>query len=262
MSHNLFEFMRQYIHFCNNNKRKPKGHPGYDPQFKITWILNAILNGIQKVWVVAKHLAIDESMIKYVGRAINVVQYMKNKPIKHRIKVFACCCAYSGVLLWFFVYCGKENMLDKDATTVSICDKLVKMAHLTAHQGRVLVTDNYHTTVKLAKHMFEQYGWTIVGTIVPTDKVTRADKDFPFLELLQGAKNEVKRGWYCEAVMECMTTFNIIYYLQATTWREKKQVCFLSSNKVGASYGMMVHRREKGNIQVLKLQHHKHSRTM
>jgi hypothetical protein len=117
-------------------------------------------------------LKIDESMIKCMGRAINFVQYMKNKPINHRTKVFACCCAYFGVLLLFFVYCGKENTSDEDATTVSICDKLVRMAHLTAHQGRVLVTDDYYTTVKLAKHMFEQYGWTIVGTIVPTDKVT------------------------------------------------------------------------------------------
>ncbi len=49
-------------------------------------------------------------------------------------------------------------MSDEDATKVAICDNLVKMAHLTAHQGRVLVTDNYFTTVKLAKHMFERYG--------------------------------------------------------------------------------------------------------
>ncbi len=84
------------------------------------------------MWVAGQHLAIDESMIKYMGRAIKFVQYMKNKPIKHGIKVFACCCAYSGVLLSFFVYCGKENTSDKDATTVASCDKLVKRAHLTA----------------------------------------------------------------------------------------------------------------------------------
>ncbi len=159
------------------------------------------------MWVAGKHLAIDESMIKYMGRSINFVQYMKNKPIKHGIKVFACCCAYSGILLSFFVYCGKENMSDEDAATVSICDKLVKMAHLTEHRGRVLVTDNYYTTVKLAKHMVEQYGWTIVGTIVPTDKVTRADNNFPFLKLSQGARNEVERAWYREAVMEYTTSF-------------------------------------------------------
>ncbi len=94
------------------------------------------------------------------------------------------------------------------------------------------MTDNYYTTVKLAKHMFERYGWTIVGTIVPTDKVTRCDEDFPFVKLSHGAKNEVKRGWYHEAVMECMAQGNKKYFLQATTWGDKKQVCFLSSIKL------------------------------
>jgi hypothetical protein len=47
-------------------------------------------------------------------------------------------------------------------------------------------------------------------------------------------------------VLECTANQNKTYYLQATTWRDKTQVCFLSSNKVGASYGSTVHRRERG----------------
>jgi hypothetical protein len=47
-----------------------------------------------------------------------------------------------------------------------------------------LTTDNNYTTVALANHMFEKYGWTIVATIVPTDKLTQTDEDFPFLKLL------------------------------------------------------------------------------
>jgi hypothetical protein len=60
-----------------------------------------ILKGIQKLWIAGQHIAIDESMIKYMGRAITLLQFTKNKPIKHGIKVFACCCAYSGVILSF-----------------------------------------------------------------------------------------------------------------------------------------------------------------
>ncbi len=90
-----------------------------------------------------------------------------------------------------------------------------------------MVTDNYYTPVSLAKHMFERYGWTIVGTFVPIDKLTRTDEDFPFLKLLQGAKNEVKHGWYHEAVLECTSHQNKTYYLQATTWRDKKAGLFL-----------------------------------
>jgi hypothetical protein len=70
----------------------------------------------------------------------------------------------------------------------------MKMAGLTGQRGRVVVTDNYYTTVNLARHMFERYGWTIVGTVVPTDKKTRVNYGIPFCKLSNGAKNEVRRG--------------------------------------------------------------------
>ncbi len=101
--------MRGYIHFCDNDKRKAKGKSGYNPLFKVKWITDEIMKGIQKLCIAGQHIAIDKSMIKHMGRAITFVQFMKNKPIKHGIKVFACCYAYSGVILSFFVYCGKEN---------------------------------------------------------------------------------------------------------------------------------------------------------
>ena len=41
---------------------------------------------------------------------------------------------------------------------------------------------NYYTLMTIAKHMFNKYGWTVVGTIVPTDKKSRADHDIPFLK--------------------------------------------------------------------------------
>jgi hypothetical protein len=50
--------------------------------------------------------------------------------------------------------------------------------------------------------MFNEYGWTIVGTISPTDKKSRADEDVPFLKLSNGARNGVKRGWFREAVIK------------------------------------------------------------
>ena len=40
--------------------------------------------------------------------------------------------------------------------------------------------------------MFDKYGWTIVGTIVPTAKKSREDEDIPFLKLSNGAKNGMK----------------------------------------------------------------------
>ena len=63
--------------------------------------------------------------------------------------------------------------------TPTLCQH-VKNAGLTDARGIVLYTDSYYTSVALAKHMFEKYGWTIVVTIVPTDKKSRATRIFRF----------------------------------------------------------------------------------
>jgi len=59
--------------------------------------------------------------------------------------------------------------------------------------------------VKLALLMYEKYGWTIVGTISATDKKSREDEDIPFLKLSNGARMQVKRGWFREAVLKLKT---------------------------------------------------------
>jgi hypothetical protein len=73
--------------------------------------------GLLKVWSAEKDVAIDESIIKYMGRAIVWVQYMPANPIKHGIKVFCVCCAISGIMLAYNIYCGKEHK-KTDGTTV------------------------------------------------------------------------------------------------------------------------------------------------
>ena len=110
--------------------------------------------------------------LRYMGRAVSHVQYMPAKPIKHGIKVFCLCCAVSNVLLSFEVYVGKEDE-QQDNSALAVCNRLVIDAGLTEQRGKGLYTDNYYTSAKLAKHMFTKYGWTIVGTIVPTDKKLR-----------------------------------------------------------------------------------------
>jgi len=66
------------------------------------------------------------------------------------------------------------------------------------------------------------------------------------LKLSNGARNGVERGWYREAVLKLKAPGGKVYYIQCTTWRDKKQVCFLSSNQVGFSNGLSVKRHVKG----------------
>ena len=39
------------------------------------------MSGIQKVWTAGQNVTVDESMIRYMGRAISFVQGMPAKPI-------------------------------------------------------------------------------------------------------------------------------------------------------------------------------------
>ena len=116
-------------------------------------------------------ICIDKSVIKYMGRTVLFVQYIPKKPIKHGIKVFACCCACTGVLLSFEVYLGKQNVTGTtESSALSIVDQLITNAHLVAVAGCILYTDNWYTYVKLAKYLYTAYQWVLVGTIVPTEE--------------------------------------------------------------------------------------------
>ena len=71
----------------------------------------------------------------------------------------------------------------------------MKEAGITSARGQTLYTDNYYTSMVLAKHIFNKYGWTIAGTIIPTDKKSRADHDIPFLKLKILSRNGLQQGW-------------------------------------------------------------------
>jgi hypothetical protein len=241
MSRDAYEFLRRNLHFADNYKQQPEGSEGYDPLFKVRYPLDIIGKGLRKVWTVGQLVTIDESMIKYCGRRVAFVQYIPAKPIKHGIKVFCDCCAVSGIMLAHEVYCGNKDK-KTDGTSVQVCDRLVNEAELTKSCGGTLYTDNYYTSIKLAKLLFEKYRWTLVGTIVPTDKKTREDHDIPFLKLSNGARNQLDQGWFREACLR-LSEGRTHYYLQCTTWKDIKQVLFLSNNKVGRSDDLTVQRR-------------------
>ena len=128
-----------------------------------------------------------------MDRVVSYIQYMPIKPIKHGIKVYACCGIYT-VLLGFKIFVGKED--DSENTVMNVCDELCKKVGLTGIKGRTLYTDNYYTSMKLAKYTFENYHLIIVGTMNTTDKKLRQDRNFPYLKLSNGARNKLGCGWY------------------------------------------------------------------
>ena len=144
MSKNAYEAVRRFIRFVKEEQRFKKGDANYDPLYKVRPVIDMIMKNLQKNWVAGERITIDESMIKYMGRAIIFVQYNPKKPIKHGIKVFFIYCAVTGHPLAWEVYCGKEVETDDllGGYAASVCDRLIRKTGLQNKSSRILFTDN------------------------------------------------------------------------------------------------------------------------
>jgi hypothetical protein len=242
MTQKAFLFMPNFIHFSVMADQKQKGERRYDPLFKVSAIIKLLMKGMRGAWVAGDKVTIDKSMIRYMGRAIVFIQYMPRKPIKHGIKVFAICCSYTGVLLGFEVYCGADGIADQDNSAVAVVERLLTDSHLTQARGRIVYTDNWYTTMDVPYKLYNKYGFLFCGTMVPTEKVSCQDMDVPFHKLSQGAKDSVERGWFREAAVQLKTESGGTFYVQCTTWKDRKQVMFLHTTDIGASSGHFVKR--------------------
>ena len=186
-----------------------------------TYALDAIQEGLLKVTLSAgKDIAIDESIIKYMGRAIAWVQYMPAKLIKHGIKVFCVCYAVSEIIFVFTVERGTKRWMVL-SSVISPCDNLLQKASLTDAQGRTLHTDNYYTSMSLVKHLYNKYRWNCIGTIVPTEKNDWASHDLPFHKLSNGTCNMVERGWNNEAAIKLRAEKKQTWLLHTVQYMER-----------------------------------------
>jgi hypothetical protein len=77
--------------------------------------------------------------------------------------------------------------------------------------------------------------------MVPTKKYSREDLDVPFMKWSNVAMASIEqRGFYREATVEQKTDTDTgkTYYIQCSTWKDKKQIMFVHTNTdVGSSRG-------------------------
>ena len=79
-----------------------------------------------------------------------------------------------------------------------------------------------------------------------TEKKKKESDDFPFHKRSAGALATVEGGWLRCAMKE-MKRKHDKYYIQGTTWKDKKQVGFLHSYKVGLNDCSIMERHMKGH---------------
>ena len=142
------------------------------------------------LWIAGERVCIDEIMILYTGRTITFVQYMPLKPINHRIKLFMLTC--KSHTLGRDTYLGKDYPLDLSAEATVVC--LITNAGLIVQSSRIIYTNNWYTSIKLARTLFKEYNWLFFVTSSPTGKKTREEYDIPFHKLSNFDLNYILRG--------------------------------------------------------------------
>ncbi|XP_046997985.1 piggyBac transposable element-derived protein 4-like [Schistocerca americana] len=110
MAVNRFGWLLRNIHLNDNTLHPEKGHPGYDKLYKLRPVIKILSESFSKCYQPSKHLAIDESMIKFKGRN-SMKQYMRDKPIKRGYKVWMLC-DKTSYNLKFDIYTGKARCFE------------------------------------------------------------------------------------------------------------------------------------------------------
>lgn len=146
MSRNVFEKIKSNLHLNDNSRMLPRSDPDYDKLFKIRPFLEKIKSNFQKI-PSEEHNSVDEVLIPCKSRN-SLVQYIKSKPHKWGIKMFARCSS-AGFMNNFEVYTGKaatgttSNLGISGDVVLRLCEDLP------SHRNYKIYTDNWFTSYKL-----------------------------------------------------------------------------------------------------------------
>ena len=89
MTQKRFEALTWCLHLVNNEVLvTDRGDPEYDKLAKVRWLCEAFTTMSQSLYN-ERVLTVDEIMILYKGRFCNIREYMKSKPVKFGVKVWA-----------------------------------------------------------------------------------------------------------------------------------------------------------------------------
>jgi hypothetical protein len=90
MSRKRFEAITRCLHLADNTQvENNRDSPSYDKIAKVRWLVEEFVTLSQRWYNCERELTVDEIMVPYKGRFCNIKQYMKAKPVKFGIKVWA-----------------------------------------------------------------------------------------------------------------------------------------------------------------------------
>lgn len=166
MSQKRFEFIRQHLHFNDNNKMLPKENPDHDRLHKLRPVIDAILKKIQSV-PLEKCVSVDEQLCATKAHH-HLKQYLPAKPHKWGYKLYVLC-GTDGFSYNFEIYTGDENQAkyrqadERDlGSSSNIVVRLCRI--IPRNQNFRVYFDNFYTSVPLLVELSKR-GIFSLGTV-------------------------------------------------------------------------------------------------
>ena len=161
MPRNRFDKLRSFIHVNDNTNMLQRNEPGYDKLFKVRPFINSLRKNLSVVEQ-EEYSAVDEMVIPFKGHN-SLKQYIKNKPHKWGIKVFARAGA-SGFCYDFEIYVGKGTVASETGIGISGDVVLRLTERLPVGENYKVFMDNWFTSYQLIVEL-KKKGLLSVGTV-------------------------------------------------------------------------------------------------
>uniref|UniRef100_A0A2H8TWM1 PiggyBac transposable element-derived protein 4 n=1 Tax=Melanaphis sacchari TaxID=742174 RepID=A0A2H8TWM1_9HEMI len=160
-SRNKYLLLLQMLHFCNNDNQEKRNR-----LFKLDIILDEIHTNFKAGMVPFQNIVIDESLVLWKDR-LSFKQFIKTKRHRFGIKLFVLCDIETDFILDFIMYTEAETRLLPYDANIGISGAVVK-TYIAPYlnKGYNLYTDNWFTSLILAKYLFKKKKkTTITGTV-------------------------------------------------------------------------------------------------
>ncbi|XP_046662925.1 piggyBac transposable element-derived protein 2-like [Homalodisca vitripennis] len=214
---NVFEKIRQFLHFNDNSLLVPRNEPGHDRMHKIRPVIETIRKRFNSI-PVEERVACDEQMCSSKARHF-LIRYMPKKPNKYGFILYLLS-GMSGFSYNFEVYTGQEGeeeRLPNEPDIGATGNTVVRLTRiLKPHQNHKIYFDNYYTSISLCDYLLSQ-GVHCVGT-VRTDRIP----DCPLPD--KKTQKSMVRGQSVEYVGEMKNG-----KIAAVSWKDNKCVNLLST---------------------------------
>lgn len=126
-------------------------------------IFDQFVTKCQENYIVSEFVTVDEMLAAFRGRC-SFRQYIKNKPAKYGVKIFAMVCAKSFYTCNLEVYAGKqpEGPFQFDNSGKSVVERMVQPI---SGSRRNVTVDNWFCSLPLCKDLLVNHELTLVGTM-------------------------------------------------------------------------------------------------